>query len=329
LKVEKVEIGLTQKPITFWGPIPLQKKTKKKVHVNFNPSLYNCKSNEDIKTRINAIWEEMLQKNPRCFDATKFRQAGLHLEDGRVIIEVGLSSYKEVCGTNLSENCIELRGKGEAEFGDDSAYLSNALGGGLLLVTVDGYVVVGRRASWVCEFPGFLDRPGGHAEPDNVSSLKKETIHARADTDLHQAVFDEIWSFPQQEAEAEYGIGPELMQDYGFLGTVICKVDTYRPSLEFFARLTITSSEMRLLYNKGTQVEANETSGLHMIDPYILGCLLHHLTGKKQETCTCIQREVGENKNKYHKQAANMVHELTPALRGALILAAEILLKNV
>ena len=26
----------------------------------------------------------MTQRNPRCYDATKFRQAGLHLDDGKV-----------------------------------------------------------------------------------------------------------------------------------------------------------------------------------------------------------------------------------------------------
>lgn len=80
-------------------------------------------------------------------------------------LRLGLTCYKDYLGTNWSCQVKELRQRGEAEFSDALALLSQPLGVGAILCTDDGQVVLIRRSQRVAEAGGLLDIPGGHPEP--------------------------------------------------------------------------------------------------------------------------------------------------------------------
>ena len=47
-------------------------------------------------------------------------------------------------------------------------FTGSAIGVGAITITSDGFVVLIRRAAWTGEGSGMIDRPGGHAEPDEA-----------------------------------------------------------------------------------------------------------------------------------------------------------------
>lgn len=65
-------------------------------------------------------------------------------------------------------------------------------GVGLLAVTSDTCLVVTRRAQWTAEYPGALDRPGGHPEPSRIflsdGSLKPDY----SDLKIEEAILQEV-----------------------------------------------------------------------------------------------------------------------------------------
>ena len=115
---------------------------------------FNCFSNDFIEEKVNAIWEEKCNSNNRLYNRSKFRFSGLSYND-QIIFEIGLTSYKELMGTNCKrEFGLELVHLGKKDHSNASAYLSNALGVGALLITKDGFVVFIKRAMWTGEEQG-------------------------------------------------------------------------------------------------------------------------------------------------------------------------------
>lgn len=118
---------------------------------------------------IAAIWETRLQAQPWIFDAPKFRLHSATLASSspepRLLLHLGLTSYRDFLGTNWSSSASWLRQQGAADWGDKQAYLADPLGVGAALVTADDFLVFLRRSQQVAEAPGLVDVPGGHPEP--------------------------------------------------------------------------------------------------------------------------------------------------------------------
>ena len=49
--------------------------------------------------------------------------------------------------------------------------MSNAIGVGAITLTSDNWIILMKRADWTGEYPGMVDRPGGHPEPDLVRQV--------------------------------------------------------------------------------------------------------------------------------------------------------------
>jgi 8-oxo-dGTP pyrophosphatase MutT (NUDIX family) len=47
-------------------------------------------------------------------------------------------------------------------------FTGSAIGVGAITITNDEFIVLIRRASWTGECANMIDRPGGHAEPDEA-----------------------------------------------------------------------------------------------------------------------------------------------------------------
>ncbi|KAK7079522.1 Nudix (nucleoside diphosphate linked moiety X)-type motif 22 [Halocaridina rubra] len=231
---------------------------------NFDPIIFSRETNQDIEKQINDIWSEKCTLNPRLYNGTKFRYNGGEVIGKKYVLNVGLTSYKDLCGTNLSKNFKKILELGRNKADNSQAFMSDPIGVGVLLITDDGYGVVTRRAAWTGEFPGLLDRPGGHPEPEG--KLKPNF----GQTDINEIVMEEIWTSAAQEAEDELGIDKSKLEDMRFLGISINNESGGRPSLEFFARLRMKSQEIRELYNLGKQTEADESTALHFVPRHTL-----------------------------------------------------------
>ena len=120
---------------------------------------------------IDKAWNDRLAKvrasGGKLFDASKFRLRRIGWRDGKVFMDLGLTSYKEYIGTNraLEERRRALEADGVIDCGEAAAHLSNALGSETMLVTSDGQCVLLRRSSKVQQSVGLYNGPSGHAEP--------------------------------------------------------------------------------------------------------------------------------------------------------------------
>lgn len=112
-----------------------------------------------------------------------------------VKLQLGLTCYKDYLGTNWSREAEKLQSHGRNECLDPQAFLSQPLGVGAVLATVDGDVVLLRRSQKVAEAAGLLDIPGGHPEPKMVCpGVSEEDICVELLQGKERAVVSEIFS---------------------------------------------------------------------------------------------------------------------------------------
>ena len=67
---------------------------------------------------IESNWRARTEGNPRIFDASKFRLAGIEFGENskKLGLRVGLTSYKELLGTHYSHVTRELQSEAKATF---------------------------------------------------------------------------------------------------------------------------------------------------------------------------------------------------------------------
>ncbi|XP_045110899.1 uridine diphosphate glucose pyrophosphatase NUDT22-like [Portunus trituberculatus] len=289
----------------------------------FESENFARKTSKHIEDEIDAIWKNKCAKNDRLYNASKFRLAGCEMTQRNLVLRLGLTCYKDLCGTNLSENFPLLQAKGANDFSNKQAYMSDVLGVGLIAVTSDACLVVTRRAQWTGEYPGALDRPGGHPEPNNIflpdGSLKPDYCHFKPE----EAVLQEVWGSARQEAVDELGISEANIGEVSLMGVALNTEAGDRPSLEFFAKLDVSSEHVTETYRLGVQAEAEESCSVHLLRPQTLALLPRLL-----QPHSFIEGAAGSTDDKdepeedIHIQEARwLLQEATPALKGALLLA--------
>ncbi|XP_037072618.1 uncharacterized protein LOC119093719 [Pollicipes pollicipes] len=222
------------------------------VSVCFDPARFARKTNPAQEQAIDSQWRRQCRQNPRLFNGSKFRYAGLRWT-GAPQLQLGLTSYREHIGTNCRAGQRLLQEAGAAVHGDRQAFLADPLGVGALLLTADNRLAFVRRALWTGEYPGRLDRPGGHAEPDELP---------RAELAEPAAVLDEVFESVRRELRDELGV-PLTHLSRAYLTGVLRDRDMGgRPTLEFVVRCSLPSSELERIYNEGKHAEADESLGL-------------------------------------------------------------------
>ena len=151
--------------LIFTAPLP-PGVPKSKIKVKLCDE-YNRKKLPSHESNINSIWERRKNQNPKLYNGSKFRFHSLDVDDsnGEVTFDLGLTGYKDFISTNWANNATELLERGQKEFGNSQAYMSDALGVGAFVQTADDYVVFIRRSLHVGEAQGLWDIPGGHPEP--------------------------------------------------------------------------------------------------------------------------------------------------------------------
>lgn len=98
------------------------------LRAKFEPDIYGRKTSKETEEKIDSIWETKCAENSRLYNASKFRLAGYETLQEALILHFGLTCYKDMCGTNLSEGFSSLQAKGVKDFSNKQAYMSDAVG---------------------------------------------------------------------------------------------------------------------------------------------------------------------------------------------------------
>lgn len=100
--------------------------------------------------RIAAAWTAMQRPGIRLFDGPMARLAGWSSAGGRLALTLQATGYRDFVGTNLQPRC-----------GDDA----DPLGTSCIVLTDDGWLLLGRRSQAVAVHPGRAHPFGGGHEP--------------------------------------------------------------------------------------------------------------------------------------------------------------------
>ena len=162
------------------------------IQLDFDQEKYdrnrNSQNQKELEAFIESNWSLKSDQNPKLYNASKFRLHNFVVNSNQVIIQVGLTSYKELLGTHYHPKVQEFSKESQEKFGEDFSFMSNCMGVGAIAITLDNYVILQKRAAWTGEAPGKIDRPGGHPEPSNVSS-----------NFTNEEILEEIFKSPQEE----------------------------------------------------------------------------------------------------------------------------------
>lgn len=235
------------------------------LRVRLSPD-YNRKTlPHDYEAKIQETWTRKTDENSTLYNGTKFRLHSVDCDNddrsANVTFNLGVTCYRDFIGTNWSPNAKLYRGLGTEEWGDSQAFLSDALGVGALLETSDGFVVLLKRSMSCAEAPGLWDIPGGHPEPKAVVGNKSHEEINLLEI-CPEKVVDEIFNSTLSEIVDEVNIPQDTLTDPLLVGIARNTTSAGRPSSEYYVRCNLTSEEVRTLYNKGTQAEADESNGI-------------------------------------------------------------------
>jgi len=255
------------------------------VAVQFDVAKYAMKESEETRAMIERIWNVKSKENARLFNQSKYRLSHQNLDEATntVHMNVGLTDYKDHMGTNLSGDVDQYVSEGVSRFD----MMSQCIGVGSWVITSDNKVILVETAAWKGEQACKIDRPGGHAEPDeSVKLLPEGTKDYRNITDT--LVRKELFECIQKEVRDEVNISLENQEAPELLGIIYNHEKGGRLALEFYICLDLDSDKVRELYNKGG-VEADESTNLYFIDvddvngdridPKILERFTPHATG--------------------------------------------------
>ena len=143
--------------------------TADNIRVDFSPK-FNRKVIPELEYLIEQSWVKLKNElRDKLYNDDKFRIHSVsEMDNNEVLVEVGLTNYKEYVGTNLGADLKVFLERGIREFGNEKACLSDALGVGSVVMTADDSLLLVRRSFEVAEGQGLTDFPGGHAEPKAV-----------------------------------------------------------------------------------------------------------------------------------------------------------------
>jgi len=234
---------------------------EEEVQVDWEPVRWAMKETPETRANIEKTWAEATAAQPRLWNQSKYRLAGQAYTEGRgPLLRVAVTDYKDHVGTNLGPEVDQWVGKGEERW----AYMAQCIGVGCWLVSSDSKVVLVETASWKGEQGCKVDRPGGHAEPQESLALLPETQKdvAYLTPDL---VKRELFECIQKEVRDEINIPLASQTRPEMLGVVINTEKGGRLSLEFFIKVEEDSGKIRDLYTEGGP-EADESTNIFFVD---------------------------------------------------------------
>jgi len=218
----------------------------------------------DTAERLEDIWQEKLRKNSRLYNGSKFRLAGVtQTEEGKLTLHLGMTDYKQFICTNCAPLSVQRRlveaSEQLSEKRDKDLFFSNAFGVSAVVLTNDNFVILIQRAAHVGEFPGYLDLPGGHPEPDIVLEIIKKAFGGKVDEiiggkETNEIIVQQFFDSITSEVLDEIGDLEKEISSPVLLGFLRNKLTAGRPSAAFLINCNITGKQVRDIYLEGKQV---------------------------------------------------------------------------
>lgn len=241
---------------------------------------YQRKAHDPTEHRTEELWHAKLASNARVFNGTKFRLAGWNCRqcacadaagvDTQVLLQLGLTDYREYVGTNLRprSELAELKEAGRAQHGGDSnAFLSNALGVETVLITADGMMVLLQRSGAVATHTGLYNGPSGHPEPSHVPGgvdLAQPMQTQVSSGSLANLVLREIFDSVRQETHEETNI-PLSSLDQPLLIGAVAELPASKPDLLFVSHTSLLAKEVVECFRHGAP-DAWESENMILVD---------------------------------------------------------------
>lgn len=212
------------------------------VNVDFSLTAFQRKphADADVEASIEETWERRKRENPTLFSGKKFRLAGVTVSSHNVLLQIGLTDYKTYIGTHT----LDVTKPTQTTFFAPQNK-SRALGNVIILRTTDGAVPFIVRSSQSADAPLALALPGGHPEPDDISSPslheKDSRVSMLLPASARAEVLEELFLTDKDVVPASQFI---------FLG-IVERLPDLKPSLVYFAQANISSDGLRKRYSKG------------------------------------------------------------------------------
>jgi len=233
---------------------------EEQVDVDWDPTRFAMKESSELRMKIEKRWSEATAAQPRLWNQSKYRLAGYSLTGERgPQLKVGLTDYKDHMGTNLSPEVEKWVGTGEQRWD----YMSQCIGVGCWLVSSDQKVVLVETASWKGEQGCKVDRPGGHAEPEESLKLLPET-ERKVENITDELVGKELFECIQKEVRDEINVPLDMQSKPELLGAVINTEKGGRLGLEFLIRVEASGAQIKELYSQGGP-EADESTNIFFV----------------------------------------------------------------
>lgn len=197
-------------------------------------------SDADVEASIDETWERRKRDNPTLFNGRKFRLAGMTVSPRNVLLQIGLTDYKTYIGTHAWDANTPTK---TAFFAPRNK--ARALGNVIILRTTDGAVPFIVRSGQSADAPLALALPGGHPEPDDISSPplyeKDPRVSMLLPASARAEVLEELFLSDKDVVPASQFI---------FLG-IVDRLPDLKPSLIYYALAHISSDDVRKRYTKG------------------------------------------------------------------------------
>lgn len=146
-----------------WCCMPVQEN---QVIVNLSSDFDRKPLEDELENQIEQIWEKRVKDLPLLYNASKFRLQSVELTEDRLILNIGMTCYRDFICTNMRSEIRErIRTHGLDKYGDPHACFADPVGVDGLVISSDDKVVLLRRSQEVYEAPGMFHIPGGHPEP--------------------------------------------------------------------------------------------------------------------------------------------------------------------
>jgi len=119
----------------------------------------------EVEAATERAWNELLAKpGINLFDGPMVRLISFHADPNRLELEVGETTYKPFVGTNMAH----------PEFADQYGVevMSNPVGVSPLLISVDGYLLLGRRQATLAYYPSRIHPFAGAMEPKDTGPIQ-------------------------------------------------------------------------------------------------------------------------------------------------------------
>ncbi|XP_060069054.1 uridine diphosphate glucose pyrophosphatase NUDT22-like [Ylistrum balloti] len=233
-------------------------------------SEFNRKQLDIFDVQIESIWEKRRRENPKLFNGTKFRLHSVSEDshhnspDGRITFNLGVTCYRDFISTNWAPNAKEILQRGKQDHNNSQAFMSDAMGVGALVQTIDNHVIFLKRSIHCGEAKGLWDIPGGHAEPQElVGKLPVENIDV---TKLDPVkVIEEMFDSIKREVIDEVNIPHACLSEPELCGIARNTTAAGRPSVEFVIRCSLNAEEVKAKYRQGNQSEADESTNICLL----------------------------------------------------------------